>query len=432
VSESPLLSVRELKTHYRSGGGLLSGRGQTVRAVDGVSFDIRRGETLGLVGESGCGKSTVAKSLVRLEEPTAGEIRLQSDAISGDVSAFGAGELKAFRREVQMIFQDPASAFDPRMTVGDSVAEPLAVHGFGDRTRRRRVVEDLLDRVGLSAEEYDRYPHEFSGGEKQRLALARALVLNPSLVIADEPVSALDVSTQADILGLIDRVQSEFGLAVLFISHDMGVVADVCDRVAVMYLGEIVEVGPTDRVFEAPNHPYTEALLSAVPSVGRGRDRPEIELSGSVPDPADPPSGCRFHTRCHRVIQPPDVDVDPAVWRRLLDLRRRIEAGEIDVESVRDRGDGSVEAGIRAAFDLPAPLPDPEGERALREGLEALSAGEDGRAADRLAAAFSTPCERSDPELGDCGGSEAACLRHDPAVPVSREWDPEGAGGTGR
>ena len=451
MTEEPLLSVRGLKKHYTvSRGGFLSRETSRVRAVDSVSFDIGRGEALGLVGESGCGKSTTASSILRLTEPTAGEVIFNGGGRGGavrnddgthpnDVTRFDRAELKAFRRDAQLIFQDPTSSFDPRMSVGGSIAELPLVHGMTDRERRRAIVEDLLERVGLSAADYDRYPHEFSGGEKQRLALARALVLNPDLLVADEPVSALDVSVQADILALIDDLRSEFGLSVLFISHDISVVRELCDRTAVMYLGELVEVGPTESVFESPGHPYTEALRSAVPTPDPRSKGDHIELTGSVPSPSDPPSGCRFHTRCHRVVQPDHVDVDQPVWRRLLDFRDRVVAGEIDAAALRDRlragavavdlpaggsETGSSDSGasaeraddatrVRETYDLPKTLSDPDADRTLRAAIDALLAGEDDRAAGILDGAFTTPCAEIHPEFSTHGPAHrAACLRH--------------------
>ena len=433
MSKEPLMAVRGLEKRYPITEGLFRRQVGVVRAVDGISFDVERGETLGLVGESGCGKSTAANSIVRLEEPTGGEVVFNGNGREGatrnadgthpnDVTRFDDRELESFRRGVQMVFQDPSSSFDPRMTVGDSIAEPLRVQGMDDRDRRRRIVEDLLDRVGLSASDADRYPHEFSGGQKQRLALARALVLNPDLVIADEPVSALDVSIKAEILELLDELQSSFELSLLLISHDMSVVREVCDRVAVMYLGEIVEIGPVSRVFTDPKHPYTEALLSSVPTPDPRADPEGIELEGTVPSPSDPPSGCRFHTRCHRVIQPAGLDVDQSVWRGSLNLRELAESGTVDVAGIRERlaadpeadvTDAAVKARIRSDFGLPSELSSETAERALSRGLDRIVDGEFEAAADALSAVFTTPCEETVPERIEHGsGHESACLLH--------------------
>jgi len=258
VSERPLLAVENLTKHYPVTEGLFRREVGRVQAVDGVSFELAAGETLGLVGESGCGKSTVAETLLRLEEPTDGRVFFDGR----ELTAFDEAELTAFRREAQLILQDPTGSFDPRQSIGESVTEPLRIHGLEKRERRRAIGTDLLERVGLEASDYDRYPHEFSGGQKQRIAIARALAVNPRLVVADEPVSALDVSVKSAVLDLLTDLQAEFGIAMVFISHDLSVVREVADRVAVMYLGEIVEIAPTERLFESPDHPYTEALLS--------------------------------------------------------------------------------------------------------------------------------------------------------------------------
>ncbi|TKX80110.1 ABC transporter ATP-binding protein [Halorubrum sp. SD626R] len=432
MTDEPVLSVRDLEKHYPIRKGIFNRQVGVARAVDGISFDIGPGETLGLVGESGCGKSTAASSIVRLEEPTAGEVVFNGNGRGGasrdpggshpnDVTRFSDAELKEFRRGVQMIFQDPSSSFDPRMTVGGAVAEPLAVHGMSDRRRRRAIVEDLLERVGLSAEDYDRYPHEFSGGQKQRIALARALVLNPDLIIADEPVSALDVSIQAEILSLVDDLQAEFGLSLLFISHDMSVIRRISDRVAVMYLGEIVEVGPTDGVFADPRHPYTEALLSSIPTPDPRSSLGGIELTGTVPSPTDPPSGCRFHTRCHRVIQPDGIDVDQSDWRGILNFRDRVADGRIDVESVRENAAGAagtptdedIGDRLRAEFDIADEINDPDVESALQEAIDRLLAGDEEGAATLLSERFTTPCAATAPERTvHAEGHESSCLRH--------------------
>jgi peptide/nickel transport system ATP-binding protein len=441
MRDTPLLSVRDLKKHYPIGGGLFSRESGVARAVDGISFDIHPGETLGLVGESGCGKSTAARSIVRLEEPTDGEVIFNGgdrdpavsdddDTHPNDITRFGRRELNSFRREVQMIFQDPSSSFDPRMTAGDAVAEPLFVHGMADEEQRRTIVEDLLERVGLSAADRDKYPHELSGGQKQRLALARALVLNPELVIADEPVSALDVSIQAEVLSLIDDLQTEFDLSLLFISHDISVIRRVCDRVAVMYLGEIVEIGPVERIFADPQHPYTEVLLSSISVPDPRAERDRIELTGTVPDPSNPPDGCRFHTRCHEVVQPEDLDLEQSNWRGLLSFRDRVVLGDIDIEAIRESAttdstrskeestqatssDELVKNQLRAEFDLPAKLSDGQAEAALADALERLTTGDIEGAAEVLASTFVTPCEKTVPSFTDHGdGHRSACIRH--------------------
>jgi oligopeptide transport system ATP-binding protein len=293
-----LVDVVNLRVHFPVGaaaGPRRSGR-TTIRAVDDVSLTIRRGETLGLVGESGSGKSTVGRSILRLYEPTAGAVHF--DGV--DLESLGDGELRRMRQRMQMIFQDPQSSLDPRMTVREIVAQPLDIHGLVTRGERRARVEELLTMVGLDPSTADRYPHQFSGGQRQRIGIARALAVEPSFIVCDEPVSALDVSIQAQIVNLLRDLQARLGLTYLFIAHDLGVVRHISDRVAVMYVGKIMEVSPSEPLYERPLHPYTVALLSAVPvadpAVERGRQR--IILRGDIPSPAQPPPGCRFHTRC--------------------------------------------------------------------------------------------------------------------------------------
>jgi peptide/nickel transport system ATP-binding protein len=283
-----------------------------VHAVDGVSLEVRRGETLGIVGESGCGKSTLGRLLVRLHDATSGTVRFRGD----DITTLSRRELRPFRREMQMIFQDPYASLNPRKRVGQILSDPFQIHGSGTREEIRNRVQELLEVVGLSPDHINRYPHEFSGGQRQRIGVARALALSPQLIVADEPVSALDVSIQAQVINLLDDLQDDFNLTYVFIAHDLGVVHHVSDRIAVMYLGVVVEIGPSDPLFLHPIHPYTEALLSAIPPLEADDEaqRERIVLEGEVPSPINPPSGCRFHPRCRyateicRVEQPPLAD----------------------------------------------------------------------------------------------------------------------------
>jgi oligopeptide transport system ATP-binding protein len=294
-----LLEVRELSKHFAVRRGLIfTGSSGVVRAVDGVSFALDRGETLALVGESGCGKSTTARLVLRLIEPSGGMVRFDGR----DITNLKGAVLRRLRRRMQIVFQDPFASLNPRMTVGEILAEPLVVHRMGDRRERGRRVEELLRLVGLAPYHAQRYPHEFSGGQRQRIGIARALAVEPDLIVCDEPVSALDVSIQAQVINLLKDLQARLGLAYLFIAHDLAVVKHMADRIAVMYLGQIVEIAPKEMLFADPRHPYTRTLLAAIPRPDPHRERQGEVARGDVPSPMSPPSGCRFHTRCPFVI----------------------------------------------------------------------------------------------------------------------------------
>jgi len=330
---TPLLQVRDLKKHFPILGGAFRKVVSHVRAVDGVSFDIREGECLGLVGESGSGKTTVGRCILRAIEPTSGQVLFRVGDQTVDVRQMRPSALKELRRHMQMIFQDPYSSLNPRMTVLDIIGEPLLVHGMRRRREREERVRELLAQVGMKPQHLRRYPHAFSGGQRQRIGIARALALHPKLIVADEPVSALDVSVQAQVLNLLAELQERLGLTYLFIAHNLGVVRHICDRVAVMYVGRLVELAAVDRLFAAPKHPYTEALLSAVPVPEPGRRPERVLLAGEVADPSNPPSGCHFHPRC-RYAEPecaqqvPELrEVEPGHFARCLLAERLNLAG---------------------------------------------------------------------------------------------------------
>jgi oligopeptide/dipeptide ABC transporter ATP-binding protein len=318
ASVAPLLSVRNLAKHFPIKHGVFGHVAGQVRAVDGVSFDVSAGETLALVGESGCGKSTTGRAILRLIEPTAGSVHFEGK----DVLALGAGDLRRLRRQMQIVFQDPFSSLNPRMSIGAIVREGLTIHKLAEGAAADARVKQLLEEVGLRPEYASRYPHEFSGGQRQRVGIARALSVEPAFIVCDEPVSALDVSVQAQVVNLLQDLQRDRGLAYLFIAHDLSVVEHIADRVAVMYLGRIVELASVDAVYDTPIMPYTQALLSAVPAPDPGVKRERILLTGDVPSPANPPSGCVFHPRCQHPardascaeIVPPLEEKTPGHW----------------------------------------------------------------------------------------------------------------------
>ncbi|MBY8884134.1 dipeptide ABC transporter ATP-binding protein [Streptomyces sp. PTM05] len=307
----PLLKVSGLEKHFPIKKGLLQRQSGAVRAVDGIDFDVKPGETLGVVGESGCGKSTMGRLITRLLEPTGGKVEFEGV----DITHLGSGKIRPLRRDIQMIFQDPYSSLNPRHTIGTIVGAPFRLQKVQTEFGVKRAVQDLLELCGLSPEHYNRYPHEFSGGQRQRIGIARALALRPKMIVADEPVSALDVSIQAQVVNLLDDLQRELGLTYVIIAHDLSVVRHVSDRVAVMYLGKIVELADRDSLYGSPMHPYTNALMSAVPvpDPKRRTQRDRILLTGDVPSPISPPSGCRFHTRCWKAQEVCKVQEPPLV-----------------------------------------------------------------------------------------------------------------------
>ena len=298
-----ILEIQDLRLHFPIKAGLLKKTVGYVKAVDGVSFDVYAGETVGLVGESGSGKTTIGRCIVRLYKPTTGSMHFRTEAGPVDIAQLDKRELLPIRRDIQMLFQDPNSSLNARMRVGDIIAEPLEIHAIGTADERRSRVEDLLEQVGLGAEMHNRFPHQLSGGQRQRVGVARALSIEPRFVICDEPVSALDVSVQAQVLNLLADLQEELGLTYVFIAHDLSVVEYISDRVMVMYLGKLMETAPTRKIFEKPAHPYTEALLNSIPKRVRGGHRKRFVLTGDIPSPVNPPAGCVFHTRCQYAVE---------------------------------------------------------------------------------------------------------------------------------
>ncbi|WP_336025160.1 ABC transporter ATP-binding protein [Halobellus salinisoli] len=408
IEANPLVRVSGLSKHFDNSSGLFGGYEfspnglsfpfeydpELVRAVDDVSFEIERGETLGLVGESGCGKSTLARVILRLLQPTEGDIYFGGE----NLAELSDEELRRRRKDIQIIFQDPQSSLDPRMKVGSIIEEPMEGHGMYDASGREERAKELLNSVGLEPQYYHRYPHEFSGGQRQRINLARALSVNPEFVILDEPTSALDVSIQAQILNTLQDLQEEFDLTYLFISHDLSVIRHISDRVAVMYLGEIVEIGAAERIFEEPKHPYTRALLSAIP-VPDPRNRGERSvLHGDVPSPINPPSGCRFRTRCPSLILPETDELTEDEWSDVREFIRAVERRSFEANDTET---------VREAF-LNGSLSDPTCEEVVHDAIESVV---DGRWTDAITLldrqfAERSICAKESPSLEPPGGND--------------------------
>ena len=409
---APLVEVEGMRKYYEQEAGVLDrvvgGGKPSVKAVDGIDLDVFEGETLGLVGESGCGKSTAGRAILHLDPPTDGRVVFAGE----DLGGLSKSALRERRKDMQMVFQDPMSSLDPRMTAGQTIVEPLKIHDLAAGNRRQRVFE-LMEAVGLERAQYDRYPHELSGGQRQRVGIARALAVDPDFIVADEPVSALDVSVQAQIINLLEDLQEEFGLTYLFIAHDLSVVRHISDRVAVMYLGEIAEVARTDELFENPTHPYTRALLSAIPEPDPLADTADRTiLEGDVPSPIDPPSGCRFRTRCPSVIPPDDLEIDQERYREVMFYRQRVEAGDVDPAAIEAEADAAAEAAPSAVADggaghaalfehfFDGPLSG-EAREAVARSFEQIERGRWDDARETLREAFGSVCERDHPSLPD-------------------------------
>jgi peptide/nickel transport system ATP-binding protein len=406
--EDPVLEVTDLEKHYLEKRGLIQrlfsndSEPSRVRAVDGVSFSVNRGETVGIVGESGCGKSTLAETLLGLKQPTGGSASL----FGKDIHEWVDVDRQRFARQIQFVFQDPSSCLDPKLTVREIIREPLEIHNIGNTAHQNALVEEVIQRVGLSVDQLDRYPGEMSGGQRQRVGIARAIILKPQLLVLDEPTSALDVSVQAQILNLLKEIQDSLDLTTVIISHDISVIQYLCDKVLVMYLGQIAEIGPTEKVFTKQAHPYTRALLESVPKVGV-TDAEYTEVDPDIPSPRDPPEGCRFHTRCPDVIPPVEYELEQDEWVSVFKYKLDVKSGKLTREKLAELTDNldvdsddeaRVRDLLRNRYDIPEPLSDRTAENVLEESFQHLINGDDEAVLDLLSEEFRSPCEAANPD----------------------------------
>ncbi len=432
AANEPLLRVEDLARYFDESEGFIDrllGGGGKVKAVDGVDLELEHGETLAVVGESGCGKSTLGRTILKLHDPTDGRVQFNGE----DITDLSEDEMRPYRSDMQVVFQDSLAALNSRKTVGDIIKTPLKIHDIGDTEEERTErAEDLMTEVGLKPGHLDRYPGQFSGGQQKRIDIARAMSVEPELIVADEPTSSLDVSVQAQILNLFEELQEEFGLTMIFITHDLSVVRQIADRVAVMYLGEIVETSPVETLFENPQHPYTRSLLSAVPRIDPESQTERIILEGVVPSPIDPPSGCRFHTRCPVVVPPEEWSGDREAFQAGFTFRNRLLADEFDPGAIRTRlsaeGEPATDAAVIDAVlenqlpcDLSA-LPD-SAANAVREAVELYVDGDTEEAKSTIEEVFHSPCESETPARLQTETEHAvACHRYDDEIQGEPTW----------